>query len=78
MKKKPCSLSLKMLKNVSHRSAENHSQSTVGLQFTVTALFQELMPSIPLEHLEFNRVHSALIRHQPDGPPHDLIMTFLH
>lgn len=44
------------------------------LQFFTTALFQELAPSIPIEHLEFNRIHRALTRRQTDGPPRDIII----
>lgn len=39
------------------------------LQSTVTALFQELAPSIPIQHLEMDRIHRALTSHKEDGPP---------
>lgn len=47
-----------------------------GLQSTTTALFQELMPLLPIERLEMDRVHRALSRQQPDGPPRDVIIKF--
>lgn len=44
------------------------------LQSFTTALFQELAPSIPIECLEFDRIHRALTRRQADGPPRDIIV----
>lgn len=44
------------------------------LQSFTTALFQELAPSIPIERLEFDRIHRALTRRQTDGPPRDIIV----
>lgn len=44
------------------------------LQSFTTALFQELAPSIPIERLEFDRIHRALTRRQTDGPPRDIII----
>lgn len=35
---------------------------------------RELSPSIPIERLEFYRIHRALTRHQTDGPPRDIII----
>lgn len=43
------------------------------LQSFTTALFQELEPSIPIERLEFDRIHRALTRRQADGPPRDIV-----
>lgn len=37
------------------------------LQSFSTALFQELSPSITIEHLELIRIRKALTRRQPDG-----------
>lgn len=44
------------------------------LQSTVTALFQELAPSIPIERLEMDRIHRALTSRNADGPPRDVIL----
>lgn len=44
------------------------------IQSFATALFQELCPSIPIECLEFDRIHRALTRRQQDGPPRDIII----
>lgn len=44
------------------------------VQSFTTALFQELSPSIPIERLEFDRMHRALTRRQADGPPRDIII----
>lgn len=40
-----------------------------------TAILQELSPPIHIERLEFDRIHRALTRHLPDGPPHDIIIS---
>lgn len=36
------------------------AKSVIDLQSTMTALFQELEPAIPIECLEMDRVHRAL------------------
>ncbi|PIO26594.1 hypothetical protein AB205_0195780 [Aquarana catesbeiana] len=50
------------------------------IQSFTTALFQELCPSIPIERLEFDRIHRALTCRQQDGPPRDIIIKlhFFH
>lgn len=35
-------------------------ESVTDLQSTITALFQELQPAIPIEQMEFDRIHRAL------------------
>lgn len=52
-------------------------ESYLDLQTTVTALFQELIPEIPIDRLEFDRVHRALAPRKSNGPPRDII-TKLH
>lgn len=37
---------------------------------------QELAPKIPLESLEFDRIHRSLAPKPTDGPPRDIIMNF--
>lgn len=65
--------------------AENHSRRSnlrirgipehvVDLQSTITALFQELAPDIPIERLEIDRVHRSLTARKPNGPPRDIIV----
>lgn len=44
------------------------------LQSTITALFQELSPSIPIERLETDRIQRALTARKEDGPPRDRII----
>ena len=46
-------------------------ESITDLQSSMTALFQELSPSIPIERLEFDRIHRALAPHKTEGPPRD-------
>lgn len=48
-------------------------ETILDVQSMVTALFQELAPAIPIEHLEMDRVHRALTPLQADGPPQDSI-----
>lgn len=48
------------------------SESVTGLQSTITAPFQELLPSIPIEHLKMDRVHHTLTPCPADGPPRDI------
>lgn len=43
-------------------------ETVVDLQATITALFQDLAPSIPLEYLEMDRVHRALAPQKSGGP----------
>ena len=52
----------------------NIPETVDDLQSFSTALFQELAPSIPIERLEFDRIHRALTRRQQDGPPRDTII----
>lgn len=47
--------------------------TVVDFQSTITALFQELLPSIPIDRLEFNRIHRALMPHKAEGPLRDII-----
>lgn len=44
-------------------------ESVIDLQATITAICQELQPGIPLERLEMDRVHRALMPKKVDGPP---------
>lgn len=45
----------------------------VDLQSTITALFQELQPSIPIDRLELDRIHGGLMPCKAEGPPRDII-----
>lgn len=51
-------------------------ESIVDLSSTITALCQELQPGIPIERLEMDRVHRALMPKKTDGPPRDIIAKF--
>lgn len=51
-------------------------ETVIDLQATVTALCQELLPGIPQERLEMDRVHRALKPKKVDGPPRDIIAKF--
>lgn len=51
-------------------------ETVLDLQATMTALFQELQPGIPVERLEMDRVHRALAPRKTNGPPRDIIVTF--
>ncbi|KAM9308203.1 uncharacterized protein PAF06_012368 [Gastrophryne carolinensis] len=43
----------------------------------ITALYQELIPGIPLDRLEFDQIHRALgPRRPPEEPPRDVIVKF--
>lgn len=46
------------------------------LQGTTTAFFQKLAPEIPLELLEFDRIHRSLAPKPTDGPHRDVIIKF--
>lgn len=41
-----------------------------------TAFFQELAPEIPLERLEFDRIHRSLASKPSEGPPRDVLIKF--
>lgn len=47
-------------------------ENIIDLQSTITALFQELAPSIPIERLEMDRIHRSLTPKKEDGPPRDI------
>lgn len=51
-------------------------ETITDLNSTITALFQELIPGIPLERLEMDRVHRALMPKKTDGHPRDIIAKF--
>lgn len=53
-------------------------ENVTDLQATLTAMIQELVPTLPLERLEMERAHRALTRKNPDGPPRDIIVKFLY
>lgn len=42
----------------------------------MTAQFQELQPSIPVEHLEVDRIHRALTILKAEGLPRDIVAKF--
>lgn len=48
----------------------------IDLQGTATAFFQELAPEIPVDRLEFDRIHRSLAPKPTDGPPRDVIIKF--
>lgn len=48
-------------------------ENVLDVQATITALFQELQPDIPIERLEMDRVHRALAQRRINGPPRDII-----
>lgn len=60
----------------SNLSIRGIPESVIDVQSTVTALCQELVPGIPLERLEMDRVHQALMPKKVDGPPRDIIAKF--
>lgn len=49
-------------------------ETVVDLQFTITALFQELAPSIPMERQEMDRIHRALTPRPEDGPLREVVV----
>lgn len=49
-------------------------ETIIDLQSTITALFQELAPSIPIERLEMDRIHRTLAPKKEDGPPRDIVI----
>lgn len=51
-------------------------ESVIDLHSTMTALFQELQPALPIDRLEMDRVHRALMPRKTDGPPRDIIAKF--
>lgn len=51
-------------------------ESITDIIATITALFQELQPGIPIEHLEMDRIHRALTPRKMGGPPSDIIAKF--
>lgn len=44
------------------------------LQSTITVLFQELAPYIPIERLEMDMIHRTLATRKEDGPPRDIVI----
>lgn len=48
------------------------------LTSTATTPFQELVPAIPIDHLEFDRIHQALGPKRQEGPPKDIIIKFTY
>lgn len=48
------------------------------LTSTTTVLFQELVPAIPIDRLEFDRIHRALGPKRQEGPPRDIIIKFTY
>lgn len=51
-------------------------ESVIDIQSSITALCQELLPGIPIERLEMDRVHRALMPKKSDRPPRDIIAKF--
>lgn len=51
-------------------------ENITDLQGTATAFFQELAPGIPVDRLEFDRIHRSLAPKPSDGPPRDVIIKF--
>lgn len=51
-------------------------ESIIDLPSTITALFQDLTPSISIERLEIDRIHRALAPRKSEGPPRDIIVKF--
>lgn len=46
------------------------------LQTTITALFQELLPTLSADRFEMDRIHRTLAPKKAEGPPHDIITKF--
>lgn len=46
----------------------------MDLQSIITALFQELAPSILIERLEIDRIHRSLTPRPEDGPPREIVI----
>ena len=51
-------------------------ESIIDLNGTMLALCQEILPGIPADRLEMDRVHRALTQRKADGPPRDIIAKF--
>ena len=51
-------------------------ESIIDLNGTMLALCQEILPGIPADRLEMDRVHRALTSRKADGPPRDIIAKF--
>lgn len=51
-------------------------EDITDLQGTATAFFQELTPGIPVDRLEFGRIHRSLAPKPTDGPPRKVISKF--
>lgn len=49
-------------------------ETAVDLQSTITALFQELVPSMPIERMDMDRIHRSLPPCPEDGPPRDIVI----
>lgn len=43
-------------------------ETVIDLQGTATAFFQEMVPEIPVDRLEFDRIHRSLAPKPTDGP----------
>lgn len=52
------------------------TETIVDLHSTMTALFQELLLSIPVDRLEMDRIHRAITPRKPEGPPRYIIAKF--
>lgn len=59
---------LEDFENRARRSNLRIPETVTDLQSTATALFQELMPSIPIELLGMDRIHRTLAPHPDNGP----------
>ena len=51
-------------------------ETVLDLSGTILALCQELVPGLPVERLEFDRIHRALAPKKSEGPPRDIIAKF--
>lgn len=74
-------LHLEDFENRAHRDnlcLRGVSETVTGLTSTATALFQELVPGIPIERLEFDRIHRMLGPKKHEGPPRDIVIKLTY
>lgn len=82
--KKELALALMRLEDFENRSHRGNlrlrgiPETVMDLTSTATALFQELVPAIPIDRLEFDRIHRTLGLKRQDGPPRDIIIKFTY
>lgn len=51
-------------------------EAITDLTSTAMSLFQELVPGLPIDRLEFDRIHRTLGSKKADGPPRYIVIKF--